>query len=102
MPALLGIGLYGFAVVRYLEALPRAGARRCCSAMAAAFALLGRGDGRRRLRGATGTQTWWEWHVLMLVAFDAGGPPRRSKQWHEERFSDLYLDVTAAGSRESP
>ena len=43
--------------------------------------------------------SWWEWHVLMLLAFGlvAWGAQR---QWHEERFADLYLDQTVSGSRE--
>ena len=34
--------------------------------------------------------SWWEWHLLMLAAFAiiAYGAHR---QWHEERFSDLYV-----------
>jgi len=34
--------------------------------------------------------SWWEWHLLMLAAFGiiAYGAHR---QWHEERFSDLYV-----------
>lgn len=43
--------------------------------------------------------SWWEWHVLMLAAFGlvALGAQR---QWHEERFADLYLEDTVAGTRE--
>ena len=43
--------------------------------------------------------SWWEWHLLMLVAFGlvAVGARREAPQ---ERFSDLYLDQTAAGRRD--
>jgi class 3 adenylate cyclase len=43
--------------------------------------------------------SWWEWHVLMLAAFTlvAAGAQR---QWHEERFAEIYLDQTVAGRRE--
>jgi class 3 adenylate cyclase len=43
--------------------------------------------------------SWWEWHVLMLSAFVlvAWGAQR---QWHEERFSGLYLDDTISGTRD--
>jgi adenylate cyclase len=43
--------------------------------------------------------SWWEWHLLMLAAFAlvAGGA---RLQWHEERFADLYLEDTVAGTRE--
>ena len=43
--------------------------------------------------------TWWEWHLLMLVAFGAIAYSARREE-AEERFSDLYLDQTAAGKRE--
>lgn len=43
--------------------------------------------------------SWWEWHLLMLVAFVAIAVAART-EWHEERFSPLYLDETLAGTRE--
>ena len=43
--------------------------------------------------------SWWEWHVLMLTAFGAIAYSA-SREDGEERFSDLYLDQTAAGKRE--
>jgi adenylate cyclase len=43
--------------------------------------------------------SWWEWHLLMLAAFGLVALGARL-QWHEERFADLYLDDTTAGSRE--
>jgi class 3 adenylate cyclase len=43
--------------------------------------------------------TWWEWHLLMLAAFALVALGARSR-WREERFSDLYLEETAAGRRE--
>jgi class 3 adenylate cyclase len=43
--------------------------------------------------------SWWEWHALMLVAFAAiAGAALR--EWHEERFSVLYLEETLHGRRE--
>ena len=42
--------------------------------------------------------SWWEWHLLMLVAFVAIAVAART-EWHEERFSPLYLDETLAGTR---
>jgi adenylate cyclase len=43
--------------------------------------------------------SWWEWHVLLLVAF---GLVALSAQlsWREERFAELYLPQTSAGHRE--
>ena len=43
--------------------------------------------------------SWWEWHVLMVLAFGAIAWSARREEG-EERFSDLYLDETAAGKRE--
>jgi class 3 adenylate cyclase len=43
--------------------------------------------------------SWWEWHVLMLAAFGAIAWCAR-REGAEERFRDLYLDQTAAGTRE--
>jgi adenylate cyclase len=42
---------------------------------------------------------WWEWHVLLLVAFALVALGARSS-WHEERFADLYLPATSAGNRQ--
>jgi adenylate cyclase len=43
--------------------------------------------------------SWWEWHLLMLLAFGAIALAAR-REWHEERFSALYLDQTLAGAQE--
>ena len=43
--------------------------------------------------------SWWEWHLLMLAAFGAIAWSARREE-PEERFSDLYLDDTAAGKRD--
>jgi class 3 adenylate cyclase len=43
--------------------------------------------------------SWWEWHLLMVAAFGAIAASARA-EWHEERFSPLYLDETLAGSRD--
>jgi len=43
--------------------------------------------------------SWWEWHVLMALAFTTIALTAR-REWHQERFSSLYLDETAAGSHE--
>ena len=67
-------------------------------AMAAAFALLA--EAMVAIVVAPNWHlSWWEWHVLMLLAFAlvAWGA---QQQWHEERFAELYLDQTVSGSRE--
>ncbi len=43
--------------------------------------------------------TWWEWHLLMLLAFGAIAYSAQREE-SDERFSDLYLDETAAGKRD--
>jgi adenylate cyclase len=43
--------------------------------------------------------SWWEWHLLMLVAFALVALSARAS-WREERFAELYLQQTSAGSRE--
>jgi class 3 adenylate cyclase len=43
--------------------------------------------------------SWWEWHVLMLGAFATIALAARA-EWHEERWSALYLERTFAGTRD--
>src|SRR5215217_4882583 len=43
--------------------------------------------------------SWWEWHVLMLAAFALVALSAQTS-WREERFAELYLAQTSAGSRE--
>jgi adenylate cyclase len=43
--------------------------------------------------------SWWEWHVLMLLAFGLVALSAQTS-WREERFAELYLPQTSAGSRE--
>jgi adenylate cyclase len=43
--------------------------------------------------------SWWEWHLLMLLAFAAIAVAAR-REWPEERFSALYLERTLAGARD--
>ena len=87
--SILGIALYVFAVTRYL-ALYRARRSTLLLAFAVAFALLA--EAMTAVAVSRNWQlSWWEWHVLMLIAFAviAFGAHR---EWHEERFGALYLD----------
>ena len=43
--------------------------------------------------------SWWEWHVLMLIAFGAITVVAHRLP-DTERFGDLYLDEVAGGTRE--
>ncbi|MBA2332762.1 MAG: adenylate/guanylate cyclase domain-containing protein, partial [Actinobacteria bacterium] len=85
----MGVVLYAFAVVRYL-ALYRTRGSSLLLAFAVAFALLA--EAMVAVAVSRNWQlSWWEWHVLMLVAFAliAVGAHR---EWHEERFGALYLE----------
>jgi adenylate cyclase len=44
--------------------------------------------------------SWWEWHVLMLAAFAVIAVAVRQLP-ESERFSELYLDEVARGTREA-
>ena len=95
--ALLAIALYAWGALRYVDLWRRRGGLMPL-AMAAALVLLG--EAMVAVVFAPNWHlSWWEWHVLMLLAFGlvAWGAQR---QWHEERFADLYLDQTVSGSRE--
>ncbi|HYM64119.1 MAG TPA: adenylate/guanylate cyclase domain-containing protein, partial [Gaiellaceae bacterium] len=93
----VGVLLYGYAAARYVEVWR---ARRCLlpAAVVTAFALLA--EAMLAIAFSRNWHaTWWEWHLLMLVAFGLVGYASR-RQWHEERFSDLYLDETRGSIRE--
>ena len=94
--AVPGLALYGFAAWRYLS-LYLERRSTLLLALAAAFVLLA----EAMLAVAFGRSwqaSWWEWHVLMLIAFALVA---RAAQLEYKRhgsaagvFSDLYLDRT--------
>jgi adenylate cyclase len=95
--AFLAIALYSAAAVRYLQLWYRRPSLMLLS-MLAAFVLLA--EAMVAIVFARSWQlTWWEWHLLMLAAFGLVAVGARI-QWHEERFSDLYLEDTVAGRRD--
>jgi adenylate cyclase len=95
--AVLGIILYAIAAARYY-AIWRQRRRALPASVITAFTLLA-----EALIAITFARswhaTWWEWHLLMLAAFATVAYTAR-RQWHEERFSDLYLDETRSQRRE--
>lgn len=95
--AVSAIVLYGVAAVRYLL-LWRQRPALMLLAMMAASVLLGQSM-VAVVFARNWHLSWWEWHVLMLTAFALVAAGARA-QWHEERFVDLYLSDTAAGSQE--
>jgi class 3 adenylate cyclase len=95
--AAVGVALYGIAALGYLR-LYRRRPTRFVFAFALAFVLLA--EAMVVIAWARNWQlSWWEWHLLMLGAFAMIGAAARA-EWHEERFSPLYLDETLAGERE--
>jgi class 3 adenylate cyclase len=95
--AVLGIAGYTAGSLGYLRLYRRRGARFVL-AVALAFALLA--AAMVVIAFAVNWRiSWWEWHVLMLAAFGLMAAAAR-EEWHEERFSALYLEQTLAGARE--
>src|SRR5918999_5620710 len=89
--------LYAFAAVRYL-AMTLHSASPILLGVTSAWVLLAEASISVAF-GRNWHASWWEWHLLMLVAFGAIAVAARREDV-EERFSDLYLDHTAAGTRE--
>ena len=95
--AAAGVALFGLAAAGYFRLYRRRGAA-FVFAVTVAFALLA--EAMIVIAWARNWQlSWWEWHVLMLLSFAMIALAARS-EWHEERFSALYLDETLAGARE--
>ena len=95
--AAIGLALYGLAALGFVRLYRRRPAR-FVFAFTLAFAFLA--EAMVVIAWATNWQlSWWEWHVLMLGAFAVIGHAARS-EWHEERFSALYLDETLAGAKD--
>ncbi len=92
-----GVALYGLAAFGFGRLYRRRGERFVVAFMLA-FALLA--EAMVVIAWARNWQlSWWEWHVLMLGAFAVLGLAARA-EWHEERFSALYLDETLAGEKD--
>ena len=94
--AAIGVVLYGTAAAGFVRLYRRRGARFVL-AFVLAFALLS--EAMVVIAWARNWQvSWWEWHILMLGAFTVIAVAARA-EWHEERFSPLYLDETLAGAK---
>jgi adenylate cyclase len=93
----LGVAFYSLAAAGYLRLYRRRGARFVI-AVTVAFALLA--EAMIVIAWARSWHaSWWEWHLLMLASFLLVAEAART-EWHEERFSALYLDQTLAGARD--
>jgi adenylate cyclase len=95
--AVLGVLLYVGSAVRYVQlwlrhpsflllAVPSAFILLAESMIAIAF-------------GRNWHLSWWEWHILLLAAFGLVAVSARVS-WREERFAELYLAQTSAGTRD--
>jgi adenylate cyclase len=95
--AAVGVALYGLAALGFVRLYRRRPAR-FVFVFTLAFALLA--EAMIVIIWARNWQlSWWEWHILMVGAFLLIAQTART-EWHEERFSPLYLDETLAGARE--
>ena len=95
--AAVGLALYGIAAAGFVLLYRRRPAR-FVFAFTLAFALLA--EAMIVIAWARNWQlSWWEWHLLMLGAFLVIAHAART-EWHEERFSALYLDETLAGAKD--
>ncbi len=95
--AVPGIALYAYAAARYVR-LFRDRPAWILLGVASAFALLAEAM-LAIVLARNWHVTWWEWHVLMLVAFAAVALSAR-REWRDERFAGLYLPETAGGVRD--
>jgi adenylate cyclase len=95
--AAVGLVFYSLAAIGYLRLYRRRHARFVI-AFTVAFALLA--EAMIVIAWARNWHaSWWEWHLLMLGSFLLIAETART-EWHEERFSALYLDQTLAGARD--
>jgi len=95
--AAVGIALFGIAAFGFLR-IYRRRRERFVLAFTLAFVLLA--EAMIVIAWAVNWQlSWWEWHVLMLGSFALIAVVARA-EWHEERFSALYLDETLAGAKD--
>jgi adenylate cyclase len=96
--AVVGVALYTTAAFGYFRLYRRRRAQFLLG-VALAFSLLA--EAMLVIAWARNWRvSWWEWHMLMLIAFGAIAVSARG-EWHEERFSPLYLDETLANTREA-
>jgi class 3 adenylate cyclase len=95
--AVAGVALFGAAALGYLRLYRR---RRSSFVFMVTLAFVLLAEAMVVIAWARNWRvSWWEWHVLMLLAFVVIALAAR-REWHEERFSALYLDQTLAGARE--
>jgi class 3 adenylate cyclase len=95
--AVIGLALYGYAALRYAGLYRR---RRAAIIVAVVTAFVLLAEAMVAVAFARNWHaSWWEWHLLMLAAFALIALAARA-QGPSERFSDLYMEATAASTRE--
>ena len=93
-----GVALFGLAAVGYARLYARR-SERFVLVVVAGFLLLA--DAMLVVAWAENWRvSWWWWHLLMLASF-ALIAFAAHREWHEERFSALYLERTLAGVRDA-
>ena len=90
--SVVGVACYAYAVVRYLD-LYRQRRSRLVLGFTVAFVLLAEAMVAVAL-GRNWQASWWEWHLLMLLAF-AVIAVMAHQEGSEERFGRLYVDRDA-------
>ena len=95
--ASLGVLLYALAAARYYRVWKQR-RHRLLASVITAFILLAESM-VTSVFARNWHVSWWEWHLLYLVAFGIVAYTAR-RQWREERFSDLYLEETRGQTRE--
>jgi class 3 adenylate cyclase len=93
----LSILLYAVAAARYYPVWRRR-RRALPASVITAFILLAEAMIALTF-GRNWQATWWEWHLLYLVAFGIVAYTAH-RQWREEQFSDLYLEETRGQTSE--
>jgi adenylate cyclase len=100
--AIVPMPLYAFAAARYLRLYRRRG-DRLAAAVAAAWILLAEAAVAIGL-SRSWQLSWWEWHVLMTVAFGLVAWTARAEYRRGESlpatFAGIYLDATRAHADE--
>jgi adenylate cyclase len=95
----VGVILYGVAAAAYLRVYLRRGSRLAL-VVAFAFGLLAEALVVVVVALPTSWRlSWWEWHALMAIGFASIAAAAWS-EWHEERFSALYLEETLRGVKD--
>ena len=90
--SVVGVAFYAFVVARYLS-LYRERSSQLVLGFTVAFVLLAEAMVAVAV-GRNWQASWWEWHVLMLLAFGVIAAMAH-REGSEERFGRLYLDRDA-------